>query len=151
MEEDPLKSTLVGSAKVPMTLFQQGNGIDKWIEINWKKGSAGQVRFKSTWNAPKPKPVNKDDGEKKIEEVKAALSTPLKALILVGGFGTRLRPLTIERPKPMVDFINKPILIHQIEALVKVGVKEIVLAMSYMPDKLEQDVNTWLPEVRFAR
>ncbi len=39
----------------------------------------------------------------------------LKALILVGGFGTRLRPLTLTVPKPIVDFANKPMIIHQIE------------------------------------
>jgi molybdopterin-guanine dinucleotide biosynthesis protein A len=44
----------------------------------------------------------------------------LKALILVGGFGTRLRPLTFTKPKPLVEFCNKAILEHQIEALVKV-------------------------------
>ena len=44
----------------------------------------------------------------------------MKALILVGGFGTRLRPLTLSVPKPLVEFANKPILLHQIEALVKV-------------------------------
>lgn len=44
----------------------------------------------------------------------------MKALILVGGFGTRLRPLTISCPKPLVEFLNKPILEHQVEALVPV-------------------------------
>jgi mannose-1-phosphate guanylyltransferase len=44
----------------------------------------------------------------------------MKALILVGGYGTRLRPLTFTLPKPVVDFANKPSVIHQIEALVKV-------------------------------
>lgn len=44
----------------------------------------------------------------------------MKALILVGGFGTRLRPLTLSRPKPLVEFGNKPILLHQIEALAEV-------------------------------
>ena len=44
----------------------------------------------------------------------------MKALILVGGFGTRLRPLTLSRPKPLVEFGNKPIVLHQIESLAKV-------------------------------
>ena len=46
----------------------------------------------------------------------------MKALILVGGFGTRLRPLTLSRPKPLVEFGNKPILLHQIEALAEVSI-----------------------------
>ena len=45
----------------------------------------------------------------------------MKALILVGGYGTRLRPLTLSRPKPLVEFCNKPMLLHQVEALVEVG------------------------------
>lgn len=45
----------------------------------------------------------------------------MKALILVGGFGTRLRPLTLSCPKPLVEFCNKSIVMHQIEALVGVS------------------------------
>lgn len=49
----------------------------------------------------------------------------MRALILVGGYGTRLRPLTLSRPKPLVEFANKPILLHQIEALKQAGVVEV--------------------------
>ena len=58
----------------------------------------------------------------------------MKALILVGGFGTRLRPMTLTVPKPLIDFGNKPILCHQIEALAKAGVVEVVLAVNYQPE-----------------
>lgn len=57
----------------------------------------------------------------------------MKALILVGGFGTRLRPLTLSCPKPLVEFCNKSIVKHQIEALVAVGVTQVVLAVNYQP------------------
>jgi len=57
----------------------------------------------------------------------------MKALILVGGYGTRLRPLTFTVPKPLVEFANLPIVSHQIEALVRVGVKKIVLAVNVQP------------------
>ncbi|RHZ76806.1 hypothetical protein Glove_192g12 [Diversispora epigaea] len=58
----------------------------------------------------------------------------MKALILVGGFGTRLRPLTLTLPKPLVEFCNKPMILHQIEGLVKAGVTDIVLAVNYRPE-----------------
>lgn len=48
-----------------------------------------------------------------------------RALILVGGYGTRLRPLTLSTPKPLVEFANKPILLHQLEALVGAGCTQV--------------------------
>lgn len=80
------------------------------------------------------------------------------ALILVGGFGTRLRPLvrsksynslsqrwscihlssnscqTLTLPKPLVEFGNKPMILHQIQALAAAGVTDIVLAVNYRPE-----------------
>jgi len=60
----------------------------------------------------------------------------MKALILAGGYGTRLRPLTFTKAKPLVEFANKPILWHQVKALVDVGVKEIILAINYQPESM---------------
>lgn len=65
----------------------------------------------------------------------------MRALILVGGYGTRLRPLTLSRPKPLVEFANKPMLLHQMEALVAAGVTEIVLAVSYRAEQMEQELS----------
>ncbi|KAJ9597225.1 hypothetical protein L9F63_011899 [Diploptera punctata] len=64
----------------------------------------------------------------------------MRALILVGGYGTRLRPLTLSRPKPLVEFANKPMLLHQMEALVVAGVTQIVLAVSYRAEQMEQEL-----------
>ncbi|KAF5285288.1 hypothetical protein FQR65_LT13278 [Abscondita terminalis] len=65
----------------------------------------------------------------------------MKALVLVGGYGTRLRPLTLSRPKPLVEFANKPILLHQIEALVEAGVVEVILAVSYRAEQMEEELS----------
>ncbi|KAK1767692.1 mannose-1-phosphate guanyltransferase [Phialemonium atrogriseum] len=62
----------------------------------------------------------------------------MKALILVGGFGTRLRPLTLTLPKPLVEFGNKRMILHQIEALAEAGVTDVVLAVNYRPEIMEK-------------
>lgn len=64
----------------------------------------------------------------------------MRALILVGGYGTRLRPLTLSRPKPLVEFANKPILLHQVEALVEAGVSQVILAVSYRAEQMETEL-----------
>ncbi|MBL0350890.1 MAG: NDP-sugar synthase [Elusimicrobia bacterium] len=55
----------------------------------------------------------------------------MKALILLGGLGTRLRPLTLTRPKPLLPVLNRPLIAHQLDALRRVGVREVVLALGY--------------------
>lgn len=66
----------------------------------------------------------------------------MKAVILVGGYGTRLRPLTLTRPKPLVEFCNKPTLLHQVEALAEAGVNHVILAVSYLSDVLEAEMRS---------
>lgn len=62
----------------------------------------------------------------------------MKAVILVGGYGTRLRPLTLNRPKPLVEFCNQPMVMHQIRQLVNVGVNHVILAVSYKADMMNR-------------
>lgn len=61
----------------------------------------------------------------------------MQALILAGGKGTRLRPLTVYTPKPVVPVMNRPFLLFQIEILRKAGIEDIILSLSYQPDKIE--------------
>jgi len=58
----------------------------------------------------------------------------MKAVILAGGFGTRLRPLTINIPKPMVPIANKPILSHIIKLLKKHGMKDLIIILYHQPE-----------------
>jgi mannose-1-phosphate guanylyltransferase len=62
----------------------------------------------------------------------------MKALFLAGGFGTRLKPITDDLPKPMVPIMGKPLLERNIENLKKHGVDEIVLSTCYKPHKIER-------------
>ena len=61
----------------------------------------------------------------------------MQALILAGGKGTRLRPLTVYTPKPIVPVLNRPFLLYQIDILRRAGIKNITLSLNYQPDKIE--------------
>jgi len=54
--------------------------------------------------------------------------------VLVGGFGTRLRPLTLTAPKQMLPILNKPMIEHVLEHLGRHGIEEVVLSLGYRPD-----------------
>jgi glucose-1-phosphate thymidylyltransferase len=62
--------------------------------------------------------------------------------ILAGGYGKRLRPLTIERPKPLLEVAGKPILIHMIEWLKYYGINEIVLLVGYLKEKIIESLGS---------
>ncbi len=58
----------------------------------------------------------------------------MKAVVLVGGEGTRLRPLTLATPKPLLPIANQPFLERQLGWLAAHGVTEVVLSLGYLPD-----------------
>ncbi len=62
----------------------------------------------------------------------------MQALILAGGKGTRLRPLTVHTPKPIVPICNRSFLLYQIDTLRHAGITDITLSLSYQPHKIEQ-------------
>jgi NDP-sugar pyrophosphorylase family protein len=62
---------------------------------------------------------------------------PVRAVILAGGEGTRLRPLTLHTPKPVVPIADRPLLQHQLDLLATVGVREIVFSVAYRPERVQ--------------
>jgi mannose-1-phosphate guanylyltransferase len=62
------------------------------------------------------------------------MKTPVEAVIVAGGFGTRLLPLTARRPKHLLEVGGVPFLEHQISRLAQAGVEHVVLATSYHAD-----------------
>src|ERR1700709_2913472 len=60
----------------------------------------------------------------------------MQAIVLVGGEGTRLRPLTAPVPKPALTLVDRPFLAYMIEWLGSHGVSEAVLACGFLPDQL---------------
>src|SRR5574341_2428414 len=67
----------------------------------------------------------------------ATILQEMKAVILAGGEGTRLRPLTLSLPKPVVPVVDRPFLHHQLDLLATVGVREIVFSVAYRPERMQ--------------
>ncbi|HEX5475421.1 MAG TPA: NDP-sugar synthase [Vicinamibacterales bacterium] len=63
----------------------------------------------------------------------------MKAILLAGGKGTRLRPLTVHTPKPIVPIFNRPFLYYQIDRLKQVPeIDEVILSLNYQPRRIEE-------------
>ena len=60
----------------------------------------------------------------------------MKAVILAGGFGTRLRPLTFTKPKPMIPLVNKPVIEHVVDYLVSYGLNDIVVTTTFFREMI---------------
>ena len=63
----------------------------------------------------------------------------MKAVLLAGGLGTRLRPLTLNTPKPVVPIFDRPFLRYQIELLKQLPeIDEVILSLNYQPEAIER-------------
>lgn len=72
----------------------------------------------------------------------------MKALILAAGLGTRLAPLTDDRPKSLVEVNGKAILLKQIENLHNNGINDIIIISGYKSEILENKVKSLYPEIK---
>jgi len=66
----------------------------------------------------------------------------MKAVILAGGYGKRLRPLTTERPKPLIEVAKRPILALQFEWLKNYGISEVILCVGFLKEKIIEYVGS---------
>ena len=64
----------------------------------------------------------------------------VQAVILAGGKGTRLRPVTVDLPKPLIPVANRPLILHQLRHLATSGVTDVTLALGYNADRFESVV-----------
>lgn len=63
---------------------------------------------------------------------------PLSAILMAGGKGERLRPLTLKTPKPLLEIGGKPIIDYNIESLARAGIKDISVTVNYLAEMLEE-------------
>src|SRR5215475_13439504 len=62
----------------------------------------------------------------------------MPALILAGGYATRMRPLTEHTPKALIDVAGRPFLWHQLQLLKRHGIRRVVLAVGYLGERIQQ-------------
>jgi D-glycero-D-manno-heptose 1,7-bisphosphate phosphatase len=78
---------------------------------------------------------------------------PKQAVILAGGRGTRMRPITNDRPKPMVPILGRPFLEYQIEQLHEQGFERALILLGYLPDVVQShfgDGREWGMEITYS-
>ncbi len=69
----------------------------------------------------------------------------MQALILVGGHGTRLRPITLTLPKPVIPLVDRPFLRYMIDWLARHGVDEVIMACGFLTDQLRATLGDEIP------
>ena len=61
----------------------------------------------------------------------------MKAVVMAGGFGTRIQPLTNSRPKPMLPIVNRPMMEHTMMTLKELGITEFIVLLYFKPDVIK--------------
>jgi MurNAc alpha-1-phosphate uridylyltransferase len=77
----------------------------------------------------------------------------MKAMILAAGRGERMRPLTDTLPKPLLPVAGKPLIVHHIERLASIGIRQIVINHAHLGEKIEAalgDGTRWGVEIRYS-
>ncbi|MGB8647337.1 MAG: sugar phosphate nucleotidyltransferase [Anaerolineae bacterium] len=72
----------------------------------------------------------------------------MKAVILLAGLGTRLRPHTYSRPKPLVNVAGKPVLGHILDGMAELKLDEIIFVVGYLGDQIQAYVSKTYPDLR---
>jgi MurNAc alpha-1-phosphate uridylyltransferase len=73
----------------------------------------------------------------------------MKAMVLAAGLGTRLRPLTDQVPKALVEAGGKPLIVWQLERLARAGFREVVINVSWLGERIEARLGLLLSPNRF--
>lgn len=83
-------------------------------------------------------PVVNDDGQivEIIDLSRCATRLPLSAILMAGGKGERLRPLTLSTPKPLLRIGGRPIIDYNIEALLRCGIRDITVTTGYLAEQI---------------
>jgi NDP-sugar pyrophosphorylase family protein len=65
------------------------------------------------------------------------------AVVLAAGLGERLRPLTLEFPKPAIPFLNKPVICHIFDDLLAYGVTRVFVNLHHLPEKIRESLEPY--------
>ncbi len=87
-------------------------------------------------------PTHRPRGRRSDRDRRRARDQPVQAVILVGGKGTRLRPLTLSAPKPMLPTAGVPFLTHMLSRIAAAGITDVVLGTSFKAEVFEQHFGT---------
>lgn len=114
--------------------------VDEYMNTHFRHVTEGELSKEVIKDLKQKKityvPVIDDNGTLlRVLDVAAVRSAlPLHALIMAGGKGERLRPLTLETPKPMLIVGDKPIIEHNIDRLISFGIQRITISVCYLKE-----------------